>query len=224
MAMKQGRPSVDKIDVSCTGCGVGLKKYPSDLKRNLTGRFFCSTECRNKVGSKPRMGEERPCVHCGAVYYVTVDRLTTSRYCSRTCMDAGRTVPRDIHTCETCGETFEVRPGMKKWNPSRYCSKACSYARNAGKEFEPRLHTDGYLVVWKDGKYILHHRVVMEEHLGRPLLPHENVHHINGDRTDNRLENLEIWNTSQPCGQRVEDKVAWAREIIALYGDTVGSN
>lgn len=57
----------------------------------------------------------------------------------------------------------------------------------------------------------------MQEHLGRALLPAENVHHINGLRQDNRLENLELWSTSQPCGQRVSDKLAWAREFIATY-------
>lgn len=61
------------------------------------------------------------------------------------------------------------------------------------------------------------HRFVMEEYLGRDLLPEENVHHLNGDRADNRIENLEIWNTSQPCGQRPEDKVEYALEILSLY-------
>ena len=105
------------------------------------------------------------------------------------------------------GIPFDVPKQERRANPGRY------------SPFPGFKTQHGYRAVKdnKTGRQVFVHRLVMAEHLGRPLRSDERVHHINGVRDDNRIENLELWTFSQPSGQRVADKVTWAKRLLALY-------
>lgn len=163
-------------------------------------------------------------------------------YCTHKCFAAERrvqTAATAVFVCEGCGKTVQMRRQEYQSSATgrtvayfvrkqRFCSRSCSNQtaqRTLEGRFQrgehPRLiDQNGYVQVVppnNGGKRAYEHRVVMEGVLGRPLARTEQVHHRNGDRADNRPENLELWSRAQPAGQRVIDKIAFAVEMCQLY-------
>jgi HNH endonuclease len=81
----------------------------------------------------------------------------------------------------------------------------------------------GYVCVYApdhpaaSGGWVYEHRLVMEDCIGRYLTPDEQVHHRNGNKQDNSPDNLELWTTSQPAGQRVIDRISDAISTLNKY-------
>lgn len=104
--------------------------------------------------------------------------------------------------CEWCKNEFLG----DKYRKQKCCSKSCARRLEYSQYHAPSWRggriktTSGYIDIWvgvdypncKKGGYYAEHRYVMEQHLNRSLEKHETVHHINGDRIDNRLENLQL--------------------------------
>lgn len=218
------------------------EKYESGLSARevgeLCGMSANGVQYRLRQMGVPMRGRHygrwkpKPCVVCSAEY---TPNGPASRYCSPACQHG-------TAGCESCGSIFVKRPlqGAKSPNDNRFCGVTCRWkAAKTRDEYGRYLSTEGYVVLdkrWssrpptrglndngyvrlnlrKDGR-VLEHRHVMQQVLGRPLLPDETVHHINGTKTDNRPENLELWASKHPRGQRVQDLVEFAVEILGRY-------
>ena len=117
----------------------------------------------------------------------------------------GRTKPVKSAICATC--RTEAGSANGNWRGGRVRHKR-------GYVF---VHAPEHPRANKRSPYVFEHILVMEQVLGRYLLPHESVHHRNGVKDDNRAENLELWTRPHPTGIRVTEAVAWARQILALY-------
>lgn len=115
-------------------------------------------------------------------------------------------------SCERCGKKKTIWRCYTKNNAGRFCSRRCSSLRAFGRK--RTIH--GYIEVLIGDKYYKEHRLVMEESIGRKLLTTEIIHHINGIKDDNRIENLEITTYQKHSSNHSKN---WKRNNMGMFGN-----
>ena len=218
---KWGEGSVER---TCSHPGCGRKHSAKGFCKSHYSKFLSPEEKERRYARSRKPKQKVTCSSCGEIF--ARSRVFKNNYCSMKCYnDAGNTRRKEKaldHTSPRC-----VVPNCNRASRSKGMCDCHSSRVRLGVPLDKPIQLKGTYGEWLNpGGYvvkntphgqILKHRWVMKQHVGRSLLKIETVHHINGEKSDNRLENLELWSSSHPPGQRVADKLQWAREILATY-------
>jgi hypothetical protein len=190
------------------------KRCEKPFQTNHPSKIFCDSKCKKKYWDLEHSAQMK----------IKLGRKSVIVNSCRLCGDECRNFEQNDPLCKPCKLKVIRRKEMNRSIETEDILR---------EDFERKnrkighLDKHGYVLVpgkghpnAEKGGNIREHILVMSKHLGRPLKKRETVHHKNGIRSDNRIENLELWNSRHSSGQRVEDKIAWCKEFLKEYGIT----
>jgi hypothetical protein len=191
---------LQRVEKVCAGCGIEFS-----VPKCFENQRFCGRSCS---GKNRMILEVRQCKSCGSEFKVRPS--DPKKFCKKQCVNTylrgdkiHNWVEPSLRPCKHCGGMFD---GYKGWQKSKkFCSKACALEgrrANGGPRSLPTgsvsQYADGYRYVKTERhNWIPEHRLIAEREIGRKIRRHELVHHKNGNRSDNRPENLQILSISQ---------------------------
>ena len=176
------------VERKCEQCG---KTY--SVRDDHKTSKYCSRQCAGLSRAKKPI----KCEQCGNEF---IPARKSTRFCSNKCSSESR-LKREIIKCDYCGDDFE-RNSCHIKEGNKFCSVDCSgkwtsenrVGENATRWKGGVYHQNNKYIHLKqeDGSYKQEHRIVMENHLGRKLIPEEIIHHIDGNGENNEIDNLQI--------------------------------
>lgn len=204
------RPSwqASRTLVSCSQCGAEVSLTPVRFARNTTGLFFCNNTCQlAHGGANPKRLPDRTCEICSATFHSTDH---TARFCSKECYDAWQSRRGTFYPCAVCGKEMRRPPSQSH---IKTCSQECRGISKIKRAIPGRWHNGkparhtvgGYVMVYEPDHpdaharsgWILEHRLVASQMVGRRLREDEQVHHVNGQKDCNDPSNLQIIDGSE---------------------------
>lgn len=235
----------------CEECGRLCEKRLSQVREGAM--WLCSRVCTSKASYrirttrgdyyqpiKPRRGCDIICETCGKAFYVSqTQKINGRRFCSNKCHNKSQESKVAVR-CEVCGavKTFSKSTAKNRRCCSLKCYEQFRYKNGLGRHHngkEARLNSFGYVMIWEPTHskrgWAFEHRVLVEKHLGRRLRSDEHVHHIDSDKTNNALPNLQV--VDGRTHGRITGKINTARrksteqrlsEYERLYGPLPSQN